>query len=377
MLKTLSEPCLLLLLFLSTIAALEHQWVSWDNEPLLDELPVLHTAFVQTGEELHYFSESTRFEAEMFVGHRVHQDTNMKTRYNREKIEIFKFINGLTFFYISLYISVVKIENITFEKSLERIYYQSSSTHHLLNLAISYAVGVPSQRRIFVRSRLNKPIVLDSIMGGTEISSLGTTFFDVVFLPREEGKVSAALHIHTSVGIFVYEISGLSTSNPYRIVPFVGTILPFNGTVYKDITIHNPHSSTFRINEILSSGGNAHVEMSHDIDEKMASEPLQYWDIRPFQTRTVGRILIIGHTLENITNFIRVGGLLLDDEGKGIIPHSLVLPIPLEITKRRGVFTTSDILDFGLLRQGERSQPQMFSVYQFQLNGKLEFEIEL
>ncbi|KIH50845.1 hypothetical protein ANCDUO_19072, partial [Ancylostoma duodenale] len=82
--------------------------------------------------------------------------------------------------------------------------------------------------------------------------------------------------------------------------------------------------------------------MAYDIDGMIAGEPLQYWvknDIRPFQTRTICRAVIVGHAMENSTNFLRVTGTLLDDNG-----------------------------------QGERSQPQMFSVYQYLLNGKLEFE---
>ncbi|VDP32189.1 unnamed protein product [Heligmosomoides polygyrus] len=114
--------------------------------------------------------------------------------------------------------------------------------------------------------------------------------------------------------------------------------------------------------------------MAYDIDGRVAGEPIQYWDIRPFQTKTICRAVVVGHTMENNTVFVRVTGVLLDDNGSDGTQHSIVLPIPIEINKRKGVFTTKDILDFGLLRQGERSQAQMFSVYQYMLHGKLEFE---
>ncbi|KAK6048977.1 hypothetical protein COOONC_13518 [Cooperia oncophora] len=188
------------------------------------------------------------------------------------------------------------------------------------------AVGHSVKRRVFIRSLLQKPITLDSIAGATvnfhisffntvEIAPLGTAFFEIVFLPREEGRTSVAINIRTSVGIFIYELSGRSSSNPYRIAPFVGTRLPFNGTISKDIVLHNPFTSTFRITEVVSSGGNVHVEMAYDIDGKVAGEPLQYWDIRPFQTKTVCRAVIVGHTLENTTAFVRFTGLLLDHDG--------------------------------------------------------------
>ncbi|PIO68887.1 hypothetical protein TELCIR_09308 [Teladorsagia circumcincta] len=102
-----------------------------------------------------------------------------------------------------------------------------------------------------------------------------------------------------------------------------------------------------RITEVVSSGGNVHVEMAYDIDGKVAAEPLQYWDIRPFQTKTICRAVVVGHTLENTTVFLRFTGLLLDDEGNDGMQHSIVLPIPIEVNRRRGVFTTKDMLDFG------------------------------
>ncbi|EPB72905.1 hypothetical protein ANCCEY_08012 [Ancylostoma ceylanicum] len=158
------------------------------------------------------------------------------------------------------------------------------------------SVGQSLKRRVFVRNRLHKTIVLDSIVGATV--NFHTSFFNTV-------------------------ISGRSTSNPYRITPFVGTRLPFNGTAYKDIVIHNPFTSTLRISEIVSSGGNLHVEMAYDIDGMIAGEPLQYWDIRPFQTRTICRAVIVGHAMENSTNFLRVTGTLLDDNGFASLPHYL------------------------------------------------------
>ncbi|KAK6035896.1 hypothetical protein COOONC_26598 [Cooperia oncophora] len=274
----------------------------------------------------HYFTKSGRFETEMVVGHR-------EKKYNVKKLH----------------------GDETMPIAFDPPFVEFGDN----------AVGHSVKRRVFIRSLLQKPITLDSIAGATvnfhisffntvEIAPLGTAFFEIVFLPREEGRTSVAINIRTSLLVALLE--SLSAC-----APFVGTRLPFNGTISKDIVLHNPFTSTFRITEVVSSGGNVHVEMAYDIDGKVAGEPLQYWDIRPFQTKTVCRAVIVGHTLENTTAFVRFTGLLLDHDGNDGVQHSNVLPIPIEINKRRGVFTTKDILDFGLLRQGERSQPQMFS----------------
>ncbi|VDL72781.1 unnamed protein product [Nippostrongylus brasiliensis] len=208
------------------------RWVTWESgagevQQSLDELPVLHTAFVQTGEELHYFSESGRFETEMVVGHRVQSDTSAGggTKAREKKYNVRKLAGD----------DALPIE-------FDPPYVEFGDT----------AVGHTVRRRIFVRSRLHKPIMLDSIVGATV--NFHISFFNTV-------------------------LAGRSSTNPYRIAPFVGTRLPFNGTISKDIVLHNPFSSSFRITEIVSTGGNVHVEMAYDIDAKVAGEPLQYWTL--------------------------------------------------------------------------------------------------
>ncbi|KIH50846.1 hypothetical protein ANCDUO_19073, partial [Ancylostoma duodenale] len=163
----------------------------WSDPPSLDELPVLHTAFVQTGEELHYFSESGRFETEMLVGHRVQSDTSAGggTKAREKKYNVRKMAGD---------------DSLPIEFDPPFVDFGESS------------VGESTKRRVFVRNRLHKTIVLDSIVGATvnfhtsffntvEISPLGTAYFEVAFLPREEGRASVAINIHTSVGVFVYQ----------------------------------------------------------------------------------------------------------------------------------------------------------------------------
>ncbi|PAV91653.1 hypothetical protein WR25_20128 isoform C [Diploscapter pachys] len=365
-------------LFIVALADPSNLSVTWDGDassaaPLKDgdEIPVLHTAFVQTGEELHYFSESTRFEADLFVGHRPHPKT---------------------------FTSSPDSPDAAFGDSLrsDRKYHVkkfSGRESMPLDFNVSFVdfgdspVGIAQSQKVLIRSRLSRPVILDAIVGNTvhfqssffdanELSSFGKTTFEIAFLPREEGRFTAQLHLYTSVGIFMFEVKGSSSSNPYHLPRVVGFRVPFNGSLAKDITIHNPYPNTLRIVEAFSSGGNAHFELAHEVDEKVAGELPQYWDIRPFQTKTIGRVRIVGASCENTTYFVQLTAKVMDSNGKSTSPPSIIrLPIPVEVTKKSGIFTTKDLLDFRTLRIGERSEPQMFSVYQSNINGgRIDFE---
>lgn len=269
-LKYLSVIYFMFSVLIAVFATLEHQWVYYDAtsgeiQSPLDELPVLHTAFVQTGEELHYFSESGKVESDMVMGHRVQSEVSAGGGGGAK----------------------LKEKNYNVHKQDGENSLPIEFDPPFLDFGDS-AVGSSLKKRVFLRSHLHRSIILDSIGGATvnfhtsffnivEIPPLGSAFFDVAFLPRDEGNANVAINIRTSIGTFIYELSGRSSSNPYRIAPFVGTRLPFNGTIFKDVTLHNPFASTFRISEVMSSGGNLHIEMPYDIDGKVAGEPLEYW----------------------------------------------------------------------------------------------------
>lgn len=78
-------------------------------------------------------------------------------------------------------------------------------------------VGIAQSQKVLIRSRLSRPVVLDAIVGNTvhfqssffdanELSGFGKTTFEIAFLPREEGRFTAQLHLYTSVGIFIFEV---------------------------------------------------------------------------------------------------------------------------------------------------------------------------
>ncbi|KAK5979418.1 hypothetical protein GCK32_019927, partial [Trichostrongylus colubriformis] len=132
-------------------------WVTWESgageiQPSLDELPVLHTAFVQTGEELHYFSESGRFETEKVVGHRVQTETASGGTKAREKKYNVRVMHG----------------DETMPIAFDPPFVEFGDT----------AVGHSVKRRVFIRSLLHKPIILDSIAGATV--NFHISFFNTV-----------------------------------------------------------------------------------------------------------------------------------------------------------------------------------------------------
>ncbi|CAD6188266.1 unnamed protein product [Caenorhabditis auriculariae] len=347
--------------FVLSSFALEQKW-SFDSGELpsnvVDDLPVLHTAFVQTGEELHYLSTTVRPDS-----HKTFNEGDAKI--------------------IKRHIKKLKDKNYNVKKLAGTGELPLEFDPPFLSFGESH-VGRASKQRVFVRNVLKESVLVDAIIANSlefhvtffdkiKLAPQGTASFEVVFLPREVGLRKTTFLVYTSSAVFTLEAAGNCVSNPYRIPPFTGLRVPLNGSAVKPFFIHNPHPHTLRLTEITSSGGNAHVELPHFVDEKFAGELPQYWDIRSYQTKKVANILIVGGNEENSTLFFKASAILLEGNKKKII-EDIVYAIPVEISSTRGVFATSDLLDFGLLRHGDRSNPQTFSVYQYLMRGRLEFE---
>ena len=172
---------------------------------------------------------------------------------------------------------------------------------------------------------------------------MSSASFEVAFLPREEIAVYAKLNIYTSSGIFLYIVS--RPLHPPRGAPFrhegdppttPTEYRPPSGTGYPSMPpssalspsttpIRTPSGSKgfvffpflfyFCLVQITSSGGNTHIELPYEVDPNLAGELPQYWDIRPYQTKTIGKALLVGHMLENSTSFVRINGAVLDSTG--------------------------------------------------------------
>ena len=73
-----------------------------------------------------------------------------------------------------------------------------------------------------------------------------------------------------------------------------------------------------------------------------------YWyiqEIRPYETKPIGRANFFGRTATNHTSFIRIK---TDHESS----PSLVLPVEVEVSESGGLFLSREVLDFGVLKSG-------------------------
>ncbi|UMM23732.1 hypothetical protein L5515_004303 [Caenorhabditis briggsae] len=335
---------------------------------LLHEIPVLHTAFVQIGEELHYLNQPIRPE-------------------NVHHLPVFDFVSDGGSGDAST------LKNKKKKKKTNTYNVMKMAGKGKLPMELDppmmdfgqNSVGTAQKRKIYIRNMKAEPIFLDAIVVSSiefqasyfeeyKLEPHGITSLEVVFLPREIGKRSTVVHFYTSVGLFTYKMQGNCVSNPYRISPFTGYRLPMNSSVSKPISIFNPYAYTMRITEVSSSGGNGHIELPHEVDSILAGEPPQYWDIRPYQTKQIATLVLVGGTSENSTVFVRVASEIIYHSEDRRPLTDIYLTVPIEVLKRRGVYATDEILDFGIIRQGVKSEAKVFSVAQYQIGGRLEFE---
>ncbi|CAJ0942085.1 unnamed protein product, partial [Mesorhabditis belari] len=304
-----------------------------ENEEL-SELPVIHTAFVQTGSELHYFSESSSHEALLFSGGQLKGSSKTWEATDEDSPLVFD--------------------------------------PPILDFG-DQSIGLPTFRRVRVKSRRKENVKLVSIMASS--LNFHTTFFDkeklaspdedawmdVAFLAREEGRVAGQLLVHVHDGTVHYQLLGTGAYNPYRLRPFIGTRLPINGTITRPLIVHNPHEHTFKITEVESSGGDVHVELAPKSENAvLGAEPADQMELRPFETRQIGNLYVVGGSEMNTTIFVRVAGHLI---ASSPIPKEFYVTFPIEVTKKSSIFPSTEYLDFGLIRHGDRSKPLNFSIY--------------
>ena len=77
----------------------------------------------------------------------------------------------------------------------------------------------------------------------------------------------------------------------------------------------------------------------------MTSALLSLQEIRPFDSKTIGRAQFYGRVAANHTSFIRI------KTGHTSRP-SIVLPVEVEVLETPSLYLSRDRLDFGLLRTG-------------------------
>ncbi|XP_063057580.1 transmembrane protein 131 [Engraulis encrasicolus] len=217
-------------------------------------------------------------------------------------------------------------------------------------------VGMPKMEKVFLHNPSSEEISLISISATTAhfhasffqnriIPPGGNTSFDVVFLARVVGNVENTLFINTSHhGMFTYQVFGVGIPNPYRLRPFIGARVPVNSSFSPLINIHNPHSEPLQVVEMYSSGGDLHLELP--TGQQGGTKKL--WEIPPFETKGVMRASFSSRDADNHTAFIRIKTNNSHDD------EFFILPVEVEVTSAPGIYSSTEMLDFGTLRSQDR-----------------------
>uniref|UniRef100_A0A4W4GAF4 Transmembrane protein 131 n=1 Tax=Electrophorus electricus TaxID=8005 RepID=A0A4W4GAF4_ELEEL len=217
-------------------------------------------------------------------------------------------------------------------------------------------VGMPKMEKVYLHNPSSEEISLISISATTAhfhasffqsriIPPGGNTSFDVVFLARVVGNVENTLFINTSHhGVFTYQVFGVGIPNPYRLRPFVGARVPVNSSFSPLINIFNPHSEPLQVVEMYSSGGDLHLELP--TGQQGGTKKL--WEIAPFETKGVMRASFSSRDADNHTAFIRIKTNASNED------EFIILPVEVEVTTAPGIYSSTEMLDFGTLRSQDR-----------------------
>ncbi|CAD5221298.1 unnamed protein product [Bursaphelenchus xylophilus] len=182
----------------------------------------------------------------------------------------------------------------------------------------------------------------------------------VTFLPRNEDLVESVLSIYISHSIISLEVTGRTTGNPYRLKHQVEARVPFKGSLDFPINLHNPYSEKLRISRIISS----------DKSVVLTSTGENVTELIPFETRRIGDMTIVGGEVQNSTVFVMIKAETISyDSSEGLKSFDLVIAVDLEVTRQLGIFSTVDVIDFGLIKYGDRSERKVFEAFTNVDNG--------
>ncbi|KAM6939145.1 transmembrane protein 131 isoform 1-T1 [Lycodopsis pacificus] len=224
-------------------------------------------------------------------------------------------------------------------------------------------VGMPKMEKVYLHNPSSEEISLISISATTAhfhasffqnriIPPAGNTSFDVVFLARVVGNVENTLFINTSHhGVFTYQVFGVGIPNPFRLRPFIGARVPVNSSFSPLINIHNPFSEPLQVVEMYSSGGDLHLELP--TGQQGGTRKL--WQIPPFETKGVMRASFSSRDVDNHTAFIRIKTNATNED------QFIILPVEVEVTSAPGIYSSTEMLDFGTLRSQDR--PKLLNLH--------------
>lgn len=311
-----------------------------------DDPDIVYHAFVQTGSELHYFKDISYSDSINLPISTNHMSDIRIDKNNAEQKNTIRFDEDITNFGQTI-------------------------------------IGVPLKREIHIKNFGSLNIIIGAIisLGGNFHCSFfethyllpnNRTSFYVYFLPMTDKPAikEDVIILHTSIGQFFHKVRGEVTGNPYRIRSILGVRIPINATFSAPIRVHNPHHTQIQLQEVLSSDCNIHLEELMDIGGKSLNFTNMIF--HPFQTREIGLVRISGNIERNTTAFLFFKFIRKNDQSitkmklrknANIEMLTLFLPLHIEITRRRGIFSTTDLLDFGFVKIGEKLSPMKLSIF--------------
>uniref|UniRef100_A0A6B2E6F7 Putative conserved secreted protein n=1 Tax=Phlebotomus kandelakii TaxID=1109342 RepID=A0A6B2E6F7_9DIPT len=230
------------------------------------------------------------------------------------------------------------------------------------------SLGSPQTRVVtLVNGNSNRSVFLDAIVATADadasvffssfaekvIPPLSNISFSVVFLPKRHGPVDTHLLIHTTFGLLRFPVRGRGTECPYRLVPLVGIKAPFNATISPEIHLFNPHDKPIQIVEIFSSGGHFQLELPSGGNEG----PQVLWEIPPLCSKPIIRVRFVGVSPGNYTAYVRIK---IQGQDAQLAEKVLVVPIEVEISRERGLYSPLSLLNLGL--HGSTDRVSVFRV---------------
>uniref|UniRef100_A0A8C2P1T4 Transmembrane protein 131 n=1 Tax=Capra hircus TaxID=9925 RepID=A0A8C2P1T4_CAPHI len=196
-------------------------------------------------------------------------------------------------------------------------------------------VGMPKMEKVYLHNPSSEEtITLVSISATT--SHFHASFF--------QNRVSFSTTFDLLRLLFFFptwkQVFGVGVPNPYRLRPFLGARVPVNSSFSPIINIHNPHSEPLQVVEMYSSGGDLHLELP--TGQQGGTRKL--WEIPPYETKGVMRASFSSREADNHTAFIRIKTNASDST------EFIILPVEVEVTTAPGIYSSTEMLDFGTLR---------------------------
>lgn len=102
---------------------------------------------------------------------------------------------------------------------------------------------------------------------------------------------------------------------------------------------------------MYSTGGGLHLELPNG--EADASGDV--WQIAPFETKPIMRANFLAKSEKNHTAFIRIKTNMSENE-------SVIVPIEVEVSSNPGIYSTVDMIDFGVLRSNDDSKSMKIEI---------------